>query len=61
MCMILCSFWAENEVGLATVLATLEKYHAKYPTQQWLKPASLLVNAVNSKCSIKKELSKLRG
>jgi hypothetical protein len=48
-----CSrWWAEKEVGLENVLEALNRHAAANPKQQWLRPSSLLVEAVNNKASI---------
>ena len=42
-------FWAEEEVGLAPLLATLERYAGAQPNVAHWRPSALLVRLVESK------------
>ena len=44
--------WADREVGLAHILAACEKYHARFPSQPYWEPSSLLRDVVASGLSL---------
>lgn len=50
-------FWAENEVGLPTLLAKLEDYWEVYPGSTYFKPSDMLRACVDRKLSVEEYCS----
>jgi hypothetical protein len=50
-------FWAENEVGLPTLLAKLEDYWEVYPGSAYFKPSNMLRACVDRKLSVEEYCS----
>jgi len=53
-------YWAENEVGLPNLLATLEGYYEQYPGSAYFKPSELLRQCVSRNLSVQEYCSSIR-
>eukprot|EP00525_Craspedostauros_australis_P012999 CAMPEP_0198135800 /NCGR_PEP_ID=MMETSP1442-20131203/60780_1 /TAXON_ID= /ORGANISM="Craspedostauros australis, Strain CCMP3328" /LENGTH=137 /DNA_ID=CAMNT_0043796989 /DNA_START=1 /DNA_END=414 /DNA_ORIENTATION=+ len=53
-------FWAENDVGLENILASLKKLSAMYPTTDYFVPSKLLQHCVERGVAVEEGCKQLR-
>ena len=53
-------YWAENEVGLPNLLASLESYYEQYPGSSYFKPSELLRQCVSMNLGVQEYCSSIR-